>query len=269
MQTKYGICYKSTISKEGSNMNKMTKDPVAHFFEERNADIDRMKEDKQFRKQSLEWMVHADQYKYTYNFTWMGRPIIKFPADIIVQQELMWKLKPDLIIETGIAHGGSIIFSASMMEMMGIDGEVVGVDIDIRDHNRKLIESHPIYKRVTMYEGSSIEPAILEKVKMHTEGKKCVMVILDSLHTHDHVLTELEAYAELVTVGSYCILPDTFIEFFPKGYFSNNRPWDVGNNPYTAMKKFISDNKNFEVDKSLDTKAMITETIEGYLRRIS
>lgn len=249
-------------------MNKPTKDPVSQFFEERNTDIARMGEDDEFRKQSLAWMVRADQYKYTYNFNWMGRPIIKFPADMIIQQELMWRLQPDLIIETGIAHGGSIVFSASMMEMMGINGEVVAVDIDIRDHNRKLIESHPMYKRITMYEGSSLDAAIVQKVKAHAKGKKCVIVVLDSLHTHDHVLEELRVYAPLVTVGSYCILPDTFIEFFPKGYFSDDRPWDVGNNPYTAMKAFLSENNNFEIDNSLDRKAMITETIDGYLRRI-
>ena len=249
-------------------MKKQIQDPVNQFFEERNADIVRLGEDDELRKQSLAWMVRADQYKYTYNFTWMGRPIIKFPADIIIQQELMWQLKPDLVIETGIAHGGSIVFSASMMEMMGIDGEVVAVDIDIRDHNRQLIESHPMYKRITMYEGSSIDPAIVEKVKEHAKGKKCVMVVLDSLHTHDHVLEELRAYAPLVTVGSYCILPDTFIEFFPPGYFSHNRPWDVGNNPYTGMKAYLAESNIFEIDKQLTSKAMITETIDGYLRRV-
>lgn len=249
-------------------MKKKSNDAVAKFFEERNADIALMGADIELRKQSLSWMLHADKYKYTYNYTWMGRPIIKFPSDMVIQQELIWQLKPDLIIETGIAHGGSIVFSASMMEMMGIDGEVVGVDIDIRDHNRQLIESHPMYKRITMYEGSSIDPVIVQKVKEHAKGKKCVMVILDSLHTHDHVLAELRAYAPLVTIGSYCILPDTFIEFFPPGYFSNSRPWDVGNNPHTAMKQFILESNEFEVDRSLDAKAMITETIEGYLRRI-
>lgn len=247
----------------------MSKDPVTKFFEERNTAIERMGEDVEFKKQSLAWMVRADRYKYTYNFTWMGRPIIKFPADMIIQQELMWKLQPDLIIETGIAHGGSIVFSASMMEMMGINGEVVAVDIDIRDHNRKFIENHPVYNRITMYEGNSIDPAIIEKVKAHAEGKKCVMVILDSMHTHNHVLAELRAYAPLVTIDSYCILPDTFIEFFPPGHFSQDRPWDVGNNPHTAMKEFMVGNNNFEVDRALDTKAMVTETIEGYLKRIN
>lgn len=245
-----------------------TTDHVAQFFAEREADIEAMGRDEELRRKSLDWMLHADRYKYTYNFTWMGRPIIKFPSDIVIQQELMWKLKPDLVIETGIAHGGSIIFTASMMEMMGIDGEVVGIDIDIRKHNRDLIEAHPMMKRITMYEGSSTSPEMIEKIRKHTVGKKCVMVILDSLHSHEHVYNELKAYAPMVTVGSYCVLPDTFIEFFPKGYYSHNRPWDVGDNPYTGMKQYLGETDMFETDHSLTNKAMITETIDGYLRRI-
>lgn len=243
-------------------------DPVAQFFAERDADINDMGNDEVLRQKSIDWMLHADKYKYTYNFTWMGRPIIKFPNDMVVQQELMWNLKPDLVIECGIAHGGSLIFTASMMEMMGIDGEVVGIDVDIRDHNRDEIEAHPMYKRITMYEGDSVAPNMVEQVRKHTEGKKCVMVILDSLHSHDHVYKELLAYAEMTTVGSYCVLPDTFIEFFPKGYYSDTRPWDVGDNPYTAMQQYMSETDLFEIDKTLTEKAMITETIDGYLKRV-
>ncbi len=243
-------------------------DPVSEFLAERKADIAAMGQDEELRQKSLDWMLHADRYKYTYNFSWMGRPIIKFPADIVIQQELMWRIKPDLVIETGIAHGGSIIFTASMMEMMGIDGEVIGLDIDIRRHNRDLIEAHPMMKRITMIEGSSTEPSIVQRVHEMATGKKCVMVILDSLHSHEHVYNELKAYANLVTVGSYCVLPDTFIEFFPKGYYSENRPWDVGDNPYTAMKQFLSECDDFANDRSLTDKAMVTETIDGYLKRV-
>ena len=196
----------------------------------------------------------------------MGRPIIKYPNDMVVQQEIIWKLKPDLIIETGIAHGGSLVFTASMMKMMGIKGEVVGIDIDIREHNKKLIEEHPVYDMITMYESDSTSTDIIEKVKKHIKGKKTVMV-LDSLHTEDHVLKELNLYSKFVTTGSYCVILDTFIEFFPKGYF-NLRPWDVGNNPYTAMKKFLCKNDNFTIDNELSNKVMITETIEGYLKKI-
>lgn len=243
-------------------------DPIAAFFAERQADIRRMADDETLRQKSLDWMLHADKYKYTYNFTWMGRPIIKFPNDMVIQQELMWKLRPDLVIETGIAHGGSIVFTASMMEMMGIPGEVVGIDIDIRKHNRDAIESHPMAKRITMYEGNSVDEGMVERVRRHTEGKRCVMVVLDSLHSHEHAYKELLAYAPMTTVGSYCILPDTFIEFFPKGYYSSTRPWDVGDNPYTAMKQFMSETNLFEVDRDLTSKAMITETVDGYLKRV-
>ena len=247
---------------------KKKQNQIKKFFQERDKDIKSMGEDKILHKKSIDWMLHADKYKYCYNYTWMGRPIIKYPSDIIIHQEIMWKIKPDLVIEMGIAHGGSIILSSAMMKMMDIKGEVVAVDIDIRKHNLKLIKSHPMYNRITMYEGSSIDPKIITKIKKHTKNKKCVLVILDSLHSHSHVYEELKAYAPLVTIGSYCILPDTFIEFFPKGYYSKNRPWDVGNNPYTAMKQYLNETNLFKIDKSLTNKAMITETIDGYLKRI-
>ena len=153
--------------------------------------------------------------------------------------------------------------------MEALNNVIVAIDIDIRKHNLELIKSHPMYKRISMYEGNSIDPIIIDKVKKHVEGKKCVMVILDSLHTHEHVYKELKAYAALVTVGSYCILSDTLIEFFPKGHYIRNRPWDVGNNPYTAMVQYLKETNLFEIDKSLTNKAMITEAIDGYLKRIS
>jgi cephalosporin hydroxylase len=243
-------------------------DPVSDFFAERKADIAAMGRDAELRQKSLDWMLHADKYKYTYNYTWMGRPIIKYPNDMVAQQELMWALKPDLVIETGIAHGGSIIFSASMMEMMGIEGEVVGVDIDIRAHNRKEIEGHPMMKRITMIEGSSTDPAVFAQVEAKAAGKRCVMVVLDSLHSHQHVYDELQLYPQLVTVGSYLLLPDTFIEHFPKGYYSSNRPWDVGDNPMTAMRKFLAENDDFAIDQEIDDKLMITEGMQSYLRRV-
>ena len=241
-------------------------DPIEQFKQEKEAYIKNMGQDADLKKKSLDWMLHADKYKYTYNFEWMGRPIIKYPNDIVIMQELIWKLKPDVIIETGIAHGGSIVFSASMLELIG-NGEVVAVDIDIRKHNRDEIEKHPMMKRITMYEGSSTDDKIFEKIKAHCTGKKTVLVCLDSLHTHAHVLDELNLYSKLVTVGSYIVCPDTFIEFFPKGYY-DNRPWDVGDNPHTAAMEFLKENSNFEIDTQLNDKLMITEGIDGYLKRI-
>jgi cephalosporin hydroxylase len=241
-------------------------DPIQQFKEERAKDIKAMGADTELRKKSVDWMIRADKYKYTYNYSWMGRPIIKFPNDILVMQEIIWDIKPDFIVETGIAHGGSIIFSASMLELIGGQGQVIAVDIDVREHNRKEIEKHPMMKRITMIEGSSIDPVIVDSIREKVKGKK-VLVALDSLHTHDHVLRELQMYWDMVSVGSYIVCPDTFIEFFPKGYYSN-RPWDVGDNPMTAVKAFLKENDRFVIDKDIDNKLMITEGFDGYLKRI-
>ena len=239
--------------------------PIKQFEQERAEAIKAMGADKELRQKSLDWMLHADKYKYTYNYSWMGRPIIKYPNDILILQEMIWNLKPDYIVETGIAHGGSVIFSASMLELLG-HGEVIAVDIDIRKHNRDEIEKHPMSKRITMIEGSSIDPVIVDSIKEKVKGK-IVLVCLDSNHTHDHVLEELRMYADMVDVGSYIVCPDTFVEYFPKGY-CDDRPWDVGNNPMTALIAFLKEDDRFIIDKDIDNKLMITEGFDGYLKRI-
>jgi cephalosporin hydroxylase len=213
-------------------------------------------------------MISSDKYKYSYNYTWLGRPIIKYPSDIVATQEIIWSVKPDLIIETGIAHGGSLMLSASMLELNGGDGLVLGIDIDIREHNRKEIVNHPIAKRIRMIQGSSVAEETVEQVREIAHGRKKVMVFLDSLHSHAHVAAELVLYAPLVSVGSYLVLPDTFIEYFPRGYYSADRPWDVGDNPMTAMRNFLEGNDQFEIDRQLCDKLMITEAFDGYLKRI-
>ncbi len=241
--------------------------PIEQFKSERAADIKKMSADAELKSKSIDWMIKADKYKYTYNFTWLGRPIIKFPNDIIVMQEIIWDVKPDLIIETGIAHGGSVVFSASMLELIGNDGLVVAVDVDIRKHNRVEIEKHPVSKRILLFEGDSVSDEVVGRIKEIATSRKRVMVFLDSLHTHEHVLKEMNMYSPLVTVGSYMVLPDTFIEYFPKGYYAD-RPWDVGNNPMTALKEFLSSNDHFIIDRERSDKLMITEAFDGYLRRI-
>lgn len=242
-------------------------DPIKQFENERKEAIKKMSKDEELKKKSLDWMIHSDKYKYSYNFSWLGRPIIKYPQDIVALQEVIWKVKPDLIIETGIAHGGSIILSASILELIGGDGEVLGIDIDIRKHNRKEIENHRMFKRITMIEGSSTDMEVFKKVEKFAKGKSKIMVCLDSLHTHEHVIKELELYSKLVSVDSYLVLPDTFIEYFPKGYYSN-RPWDVGNNPMTALQEFLRKHDNFVVDYEVVDKLLITEGFDGYLKRI-
>lgn len=243
-------------------------DPISEFKNERAAAQKEMLQDAELKQKSLDWMLHSDKYKYTYNFTWMGRPIIKYPQDIVIMQELIWDVKPDLIIETGIAHGGSIIFSSSMMELLGNGGKVIAVDIDIRKHNRDEIEKHPMMKNITMLEGSSVDEKIVQQIADYAKNFKKVMVVLDSNHSHEHVYRELELYTPLVSLDSYILLPDTFVEFFPKGYVTN-RPWDVGNNPYTAMEAYLKTTDQFVKDESITNKLLITEAFGGgYLKRV-
>ena len=210
--------------------------------------------------------------KYSYNFSWMGRPIIQYPQDIIAMQEIIWSVKPDLIIETGIAHGGSLIFSASMLELIAVcdgveGGEVLGIDIDIRQHNRKAIEEHPMYKRISLLEGSSIAPEIIAQVVEKTKQKNRILVFLDSNHTHQHVLAELNAYASLSSVNSYCVVFDTLIEDMQENAYPD-RPWSKGNNPKTAVWEWLKTHPEFEIDQCMHQKLLITVAPDGYLKRI-
>lgn len=220
--------------------------------------------------------------KYSYNFSWLGRPIIQYPQDIVAFQELVWKIKPDLIIETGIAHGGSLVLSASLLAMLDYcdaiqNGQtldptnptrkVLGVDIDIRPHNKTAIEAHPMANRIEMIQGSSIDPEIIQQVHLRAQKARRVLICLDSNHTHDHALAELEAYAPLTSVGSYCIVFDTIIEDMPGGSFSD-RPWDKGNNPKTAVWEYIKTHPEFVIDQSIDHKILITVAPDGFLKRV-
>jgi cephalosporin hydroxylase len=221
---------------------------------------------------ALEFTKASVGPKYSYNFSWLGRPIIQYPQDIVAMQELIWRIQPQLIVETGIAHGGSLIFSASMLELNSIcggpkDGEVVGVDIDIRAHNRKAIEAHPLYRRISMIEGSSIAPEVIRQIAQKAQGKQRVLVCLDSNHTHEHALAELEAYAQLTSVGSYCVVFDTLIEDMPADAYPD-RPWGPGNNPKTAVWEYLKRHPEFEIDKSFDGKLLITVAPNGYLKRV-
>ncbi|MEK7089397.1 MAG: cephalosporin hydroxylase family protein [Patescibacteria group bacterium] len=215
---------------------------------------------------ALEFTTRSLLGKYSYNFRWLGRPIIQHPQDVVAIQELIWDIKPDLVIETGIAHGGSLILSASILELIG-KGEVLGIDIDIRKHNRREIEKHRMFKRITMLEGSSIDPTIIERVKKLAKGKKKILIFLDSNHAHDHVLRELELYSPLISRGSYIVVFDTIAEDLPKGSIKN-RPWDKGSNPKTAVKVFLKIHKDFAVDRAMEDKLLITAAPNGFLRRI-
>ena len=232
---------------------------------------------------SKNFMIKSTKPKYSYNYFALGCPIIQYPQDMVAIQELIWEVKPDLIIETGIAHGGSVIMCASALALLDIceaiknkqkfdpnksNRKVIGIDIDIRKHNRSAIENHPMVSRIELLEGSSIDPKIIEKVKSISKNYKKILVCLDSNHTHNHVLLELNAYAPLTSINSYCVVFDTIIEDMPKGTFEDGA-WDVGDNPKTAVREYLKNHPEFEIDKNIDNKLMISVAPEGYLKKVS
>ena len=238
--------------------------------------------DQHLQMDALSVFQRMCKYKYSYHFDWQGRPIIQFPQDMVAMQELIWEIKPDLIVETGIAHGGSLIFSASMLALLDMcdaiesgkslnpnvsNRKVLGIDIDIRAHNRAAIEAHPMASRIQMIQGSSIAEDIIAQVKAVASKYSRVLVCLDSNHTHDHVLAELNAYAPLTSVGSYCVVFDTIVEDLPKEMFPD-RPWGPGNNPKTAVWEYLKSHPEFQINKDIEHKLLITVAPDGYLKRI-
>lgn len=256
--------------------------PTDQFLSDVDDNIKLLGDNSALKKKSLEWMISASaEGSYSYNFQWLGRPIIQFPQDIVAVQELIWKLKPDLIIETGIAHGGSLILSASILALLDMadaikerrhfdplasSRKVLGVDIDIREHNREAIKAHPMASRIQMIEGSSISEDVIEQVHTEANNFQNILIFLDSNHTHDHVLAELLAYGPLVSKGGYCVVFDTVVEDVPGSMFPN-RPWGPGNNPKTAVWEFLKLHPEFKIDKSIEDKLQITVAPDGFLLR--
>jgi cephalosporin hydroxylase len=242
--------------------------PTDQFNQEKKENINALGNDQSLKSLGLKFLVETAPKKYTYNFSWMGRPIIALPQDMVAMQELIWEVKPDLIVETGVAHGGSIVYYASLLELIGGEGIVLGIDIDIRKHNRDLIEAHPMMKRIKLLEGSSSSDEIVAQVKEIASTKQRIMICLDSNPTHDHVYNELTLYAPLTTIGSYCIVFDTIVEDMPTDWDWGIRTWGVGNNPKTAVIAYLKENNNFEIDKSIDNKLLISVAPDGYLKRV-
>jgi len=244
-------------------------DPIQEFQQEKKVRIASYAQNSRLKESAREFSDQTHREKYSYNFTWLGRPVIQYPQDMMAMQEIIWEVKPDLIIETGIAHGGSLIFSASMLELLGgEEREVVGLDIDIRCHNRKEIESHSMFKRITMLEGDSTSEAIADQVYEIAKKHEKILVFLDSNHTHAHVLKELNLYAPLVSAGSYCVVFDTVIEDLPNDLFPD-RPWGHGDNPKTAVHEYLKTHPEFVIDKNIDQKLLVTVAPDGYLKRIA
>lgn len=267
--------------------------PIQDFFAERKQAASEYPHDKQWHDLTGQWLSKAFEQKYMYNFCFMGRPIIQLPADILAFQEIVWEVQPDLIIETGIAHGGSLVLSAGMLALLDYcdaarlgetldprhpKRKVLGVDIDIRAHNRKAIEDHPLQGRIQMLQGSSLDADIVSQVTDIASGFKKVLVCLDSNHTHDHVLEELNLYAGLVSKGSYCIVFDTIVEDLPADTFPD-RPWAPGNSPKSALYAYLKKLKqsqitgsdgmplNFEIDTEINNKLLLSVAPDGFLKR--
>ncbi|MBK7341518.1 MAG: cephalosporin hydroxylase family protein [Saprospiraceae bacterium] len=237
------------------------------FYNEKQARIASQEGNIPLQKAKDEFIFQSINSKYSYNFSWLGRPIIAYPQDMIAMQEIIWRVKPDLIIETGVAHGGSIVYYASLLELLGGDRMVLGIDIDIRQFNRELIESHPMSKRIILIQGSSTSDTTVNSVKSIVKGYKNILVCLDSNHTHDHVYRELKVYSEFVTLNSYMVVFDTIIEHLPKDQYID-RPWDVGDNPMTALQLFLEEDFRYEIDHEVDNKILISVAPSGYLKRV-
>lgn len=256
--------------------------PIAQFNQEREERVEAYQTDSAFRQLSQTWLESSMRKKYVYNFDWLGRPIIQYPQDMWAVQELVWRVRPDLIIETGIAHGGSLILSASILAMLDYcdamaagtpldprqsKRKVIGIDIDIRPHNRAALDAHPLRPLLHLVEGSSIAPETVAAVKAASAGHKTVMVFLDSMHTHAHVLAELEAYAPMVSKDSYCVVFDSFVEDMPADLFPD-RPWSPGDNPKTALRDYLKTHPEFVIDKAIEGRLMVTVAADGFLKRI-
>lgn len=269
-------------------------DEISKFQEEVASRIGAYHADNAWQDLSLQWMKVALHKLYPYNFSFLGRPIIQLPQDIVAVQELIWAVKPDLIIETGVAHGGSLIMSAGMLALLDyceaaeqgakLDPaksrrRVVGIDIDIRSHNRSAIEAHPLAGLIQLLEGSSVAPDVIAKVSAIARDHIKTLVFLDSSHTFDHASAELEHYAPLVSQGSYCVMFDTIIEDMPQGYYSD-RPWDKGNSPKLAVRAYLDrltsevitaadgNRLRFEIDERIPDKLMLTVSPDGFLKRL-
>jgi len=241
--------------------------PIQNFEQERSSRIEKQGENVQLKQISEKFTTESVKSGYSYNFSWMGRPIIQYPQDMIAMQEIIWRVKPDLIIETGIAHGGSLIYYASLLELIG-NGEILGIDIDIREHNKAEIEAHPMSKRITMIQGSSVDSEVLQKVKQFAKGKRNILVSLDSNHSHSHVLQEMNLYSPFVNQGSYLVVFDTVVEDLPDGTIID-RPWGKGNNAKTAVHEFLKKDSTFEIDQNFNNKLLVSVAPDGYLKKIA
>ncbi len=238
------------------------------FYQQKRANIRLLGADHDIRDLTKAWFRGVSKHRYSYHFSWLGIPVIQFPQDLVAMQEIIWSVKPDAIIETGVAHGGSLVFHASMLELIGGDGIVIGVDVEIRSHNRRAIEAHSLSKRVKLVEGSSIDTETIVQVEDLLLGKKNPLVILDSNHSSAHVMAELDLYQRFVKRGSYLVVLDTIIDEMPEE-FSDGKPWGPGRGPKAAVHQFLRKTERFVIDKEYNDKLLVSVAPDGFLRCVS
>jgi cephalosporin hydroxylase len=234
------------------------------------------------RGKTFDWMFDKTMWKYQYNFNWLNFPIVQYPQDVLAFQELIWYAKPDLIIETGVSQGGSVMFSASILAMIEYEEAyknntlldpnnpnrmVLGIDIFLEEHTKKELENNALSKRIKILNGSSTDESIIKQVHEYSKNFNNIMVFLDSDHRCKHVLEELNNYASLVTIGNYCIVGDTIVEYMPEGAYVS-RGWGRGNNPKNAVDLYLKENDLFEIDETIQNKLLITSCINGFLKRV-
>jgi cephalosporin hydroxylase len=253
-----------------SAVAKKTASPIADdrasFEADKRVHAASMAEDDALAASALDVLVRSDRHNWSYQWSWLGVPIIQMPPDVLAVQEILWETRPDVVVETGVARGGSLIFYASILELIG-KGRVIGVDIDIRPHNRDSIERHPLSRRIDLIQGSSVEQETLDRVKALIPTGASVMAILDSNHTHAHVLDELRLYGPLVTHGQFLIVADTVVERIP-AQAHRPRPWGPGDNPATALDAYLAECDRFERDEFINAKLLLSSSPGGYLRCI-
>ncbi len=236
------------------------------FNEEKKENIKKAYDNPELHKSALDFITKSDQHNYAYNWTWLDMPIIQMPEDIMLVQEIIWETKPDIIIETGIAWGGSVVLYASILELIG-KGQVLAIDKVLPQHNIDAIMKYNFSSRIKLFEGSSIDESIVNAIRDIIKPTDKVMVLLDSNHTHAHVYEELKIWESFVTSGQYLVISDTIVEEIPE-QTHRSRSWGHGDNPMTALNQFLSENNKFTRENDYNHKAICSFTRNGYLKRI-
>ncbi len=241
---------------------------AAAFAASRSAWRSSLAGDAALRARAVDLQLAAEAHHYTYTWEWLGVPIIRLPDDVVVLQELFWSYRPQRVVETGVARGGSMLLDASLMQLCGATPAVLGIDLQIFPHTREALAAHPLARGVELLEADSTSVTARDAVRSFLGEAERAVLILDSNHTHDHVLAELRLLAPLLPVGGFVLVADTLIEEFPPHYYAN-RPWDRGDNPATALAAFVDEQPGFRLATDWSRRALVSEFRDGIIERVA